>query len=83
MTRGEARAANAARAPHHAPSFRDACQSTQTQNLAVFCVPREAVHSGQPLAFDVIPAQAGIQYSRGLVIGTEALEYWIARLRGR
>ncbi|WP_207803185.1 hypothetical protein, partial [Rhodopseudomonas palustris] len=64
-------------------SFRDACDSTQTRNLAVFCGAREAVHPRRPLASDVIPAQAGIQYCRALVIGTKALEYWVARLRGR
>jgi hypothetical protein len=38
---------------------------------------------GNRFASGVIPAQAGIQYPREQVIGTEALEYWIARLRGR
>jgi hypothetical protein len=47
------------------------------------CVPREAVRDLRPLVSDVIPAKAGIQYCRALVIDTKALEYWVARLRGR
>jgi hypothetical protein len=73
---------NERRAPHHPPSFRDACESTQTRNLAVLCDAR-SYPFWATLASDVIPAQAGIQYSRALAIGTEALEYWVARLRGR
>jgi hypothetical protein len=46
-------------------------------------VPREAVRDLRPLVSDVIPAEAGIQYCRALVIDTKALEYWVARLRGR
>jgi hypothetical protein len=38
---------------------------------------------GNRFASGIIPAQAGIQYPSELVIGTEALEYWVARLRGR
>jgi len=31
----------------------------------------------------VIPAKAGIQYPRAYLFNRNALEYWVARLRGR